>query len=453
MPPTSKNEDDRLGTENLRLKSAVEELSILNDIATAIASTQSLDQITNLIVKKCVKHLKSEQGSIQLVDEKDFVNPFHTMIRVKDSQRNVDPLRFDQQISDWILANKKPLLINEFKREENIALQGDSILKIRSMLSVPMTIKGKTIGILSLFNKESVDGFNESDQRLLSIIAGQSANVIENSRLFDEEKKLIQIQEEIRVARNIQQNLLPKEIPSINGYDIYAINIPAQEVGGDYYDFIKVSENKTAIALGDVSGKGLPAAMLMANLQATLRGQLLFCDCTKDCIKRANNLLYKSTDVSKFATLFFGILDNEKDTLTYCNAGHNEPLLIVNVKIHWAGCQSKCIVSFSVCFMSISLESVVLPKHDAQQPCLRHLFICALHHVMPVFFLYFVRVTCDIIDTTAHLPLKFYRLILAPQRRTQHELFPILGNTFQFLPYLHHREGDLSILDPIQAIV
>jgi sigma-B regulation protein RsbU (phosphoserine phosphatase) len=333
MPPASKNEEDRLGKENLRLKSAVEELSILNDIATAIASTQSLNQITNLIVKKCVKHLKAEQGSIQLVDEKDFVNPFHTMIRVRDSQNKIDAIRFDEQLTSWMFTNKKPLLINEFRSEEKITLQENTILKIRSALSVPMIIKGKMIGILSLFNKESMDGFNESDQRLLSIIAGQSANVIENSRLFDEEKKLIQIQEEIRVARDIQQNLLPKEIPDINGYDIYAINIPAREVGGDYYDFIKVSEGKIAFALGDVSGKGLPAAMLMANLQATLRGQLLFCDCTKDCIKRANDLLYKSTDTSKFATLFFGILDTEKSILTYCNAGHNEPLFIVNEKI------------------------------------------------------------------------------------------------------------------------
>jgi len=340
MPPASKNEDDRLSKENLRLKSAVEELSILNDIATAIASTQSLDQITNLIVKKCVKHLKAEQGSIQLVDEKDFVNPFHTMIRVRDSQNKIDAIRFDEQITSWMIINKKPLLINEFKSEEKITLEENTILKIRSALSVPLIIKGKMIGILSLFNKESVEGFNESDQRLLSIIAGQSANVIENSRLFDEEKKLIQIQEEIRVARNIQQNLLPKEIPSINGYDLYAINIPAQEVGGDYYDFIKVSENKTAIALGDVSGKGLPAAMLVANLQATLRGQLLFCDCAKDCIKRANNLLQKSTDMSKFVTLFFGIIDTEKNTITYCNAGHNVPVFIQqgkNIKLDKGG--------------------------------------------------------------------------------------------------------------------
>ena len=326
MCPKSPKEEEQLNKENLRLKSAVEELSILNDIATAIASTQSLDQITNLIVKKCVKHLKSEQGSIQLVDEKDFVNPFHTMIRVKDSQRGMNPLRFDQQISDWMLANKKPMIRNEFKQEEKISLQGDSILKIRSMLSVPMIIKGRMIGILTLFNKESAEGFTEADQRLLTIIAGQSANVIENSRLFEEEKKLMQIQQEIQVASEIQKNLLPQEIPTIKGYDIYAINIPAREVGGDYYDFIKISETKTAIALGDVSGKGLPASMLMANLQATLRGQLLFCNCAKDCIKRANNMLFKSTDTSKFVTLFFGILDTEKHTLTYCNAGHNEPI-------------------------------------------------------------------------------------------------------------------------------
>ena len=327
MFPESLKEDDRLSKENLRLKSAVEELSILNDIATAIASTQSLDQITKLIVKKCVKHLKAEQGAIQLVDEKDIVNPLHTMIRVHD-KINDNTLRFNKIISDLIIAKRKPLRINEFNAKEVIELSDQSGIRMKSLLSVPMIIKGKMIGILSLFNKESSEGFTEGDQKLLSIIASQSAHVIENSRLFDEEKKLLQIQQELQVARDIQKNLLPKEIPKINGYDIYAVNIPAREVGGDYYDFIKISETKTAIALGDVSGKGLPAAMLMANLQATLRSQLMFCDCAKECIKRANNLLYKSTDISKFVTLFFGILDTERNTLTYCNAGHNVPIFL-----------------------------------------------------------------------------------------------------------------------------
>ena len=112
------SKENQLKEENFRLKSSVEELSILNDIATAIASTQSLDQITNLIVKKCVKYLKSEQGSIQLINEKDLINPFHTMIMVRDSNKGIDPLRFDQQLSDLMLTKKKPLIINEFKHEE-----------------------------------------------------------------------------------------------------------------------------------------------------------------------------------------------------------------------------------------------------------------------------------------------------------------------------------------------
>lgn len=350
MCPKNYDDESGLNSENLRLKSAVEELSILNDIATAIASTQSLDQITNLIVKKCVKHLKSEQGSIQLVREEDFINPFHTMIRIKDSRKNIDPLRFDDQLSGWMLANRKPLLINELKSGGQISVPESTNLKIKSLLSVPMIIKGKLIGILSLFNKEAEGGFTETDQRLLSIIATQSANVIENSRLFDEEKELLKIQQEIRVAGEIQKNLLPREIPSIQGYDVYAINIPALEVGGDYYDFIKISETKIAFALGDVSGKGLPASMLMANLQATLRGQLLFTESAKNCIRSANNLLYKSTDSSKFVTLFFGILDTENNILTYCNAGHNVPVfqqLNKSLKLDKGGVLLSCLEDFN----------------------------------------------------------------------------------------------------------
>lgn len=332
MSPESFKEDDLLKKENLRLKSAVEELSILNDIATAVASTQSLAQITKMIVKKCVKYLNAEQGSIQLVDEKDFVNPFHTMIRVQDSKLNKDPLRFNKQLSHIMLVNKKPMIINEFRHEEIYSIDDDLILKIHSLISVPMIIKGKMIGILSLFNKQTGEGFSEEDKRLLSIIAAQSANVIENSRLFEEEKQLLQIQQELQVAAEIQKNILPREIPNVNGYDIFAINIPAHEVGGDYYDFMQISDGETAFALGDVSGKGLPASMLMSNLQATLRGQLLFSSSAKECITRANTLLFKSTDPTKFVTLFFGILDSVNHKLIYCNAGHNVPFFLLGEK-------------------------------------------------------------------------------------------------------------------------
>jgi sigma-B regulation protein RsbU (phosphoserine phosphatase) len=165
------------------------------------------------------------------------------------------------------------------------------------------------------------------DQKLLAIIAAQSAHVIENARLLEEEKQLFLMQDELKKAKEIQDNLLPKVIPKIDGYDIASYILPAKDVGGDYYDFIQISDNELAICIGDVSGKGLPAALLMGNLQATIRGQCIIPSSCKERIIRANKLLFQSTDSSKFATFFYTILDIQKNCLCYCNAGHNYPIL------------------------------------------------------------------------------------------------------------------------------
>jgi len=183
------------------------------------------------------------------------------------------------------------------------------------------------VGLITAFNKKVAEGYSNDDQRLLSIIATQSAQVIENARLLEEEQALMQMQKEMQMAYDIQVNLLPKTPPILTGFDLAGISIPAQIVGGDYFDFIPVEENRLAICLGDVSGKGLPAALLMANLQATIRGQTLLKPLPKDCLNRSNKLLYQSTDRQKFATLFYGILDSENHQLCYSNAEHNRPFL------------------------------------------------------------------------------------------------------------------------------
>jgi sigma-B regulation protein RsbU (phosphoserine phosphatase) len=132
----------------------------------------------------------------------------------------------------------------------------------------------------------------------------------------------------VRLASQIQQNLLPKTSPEIRGYEIAGTNIPAQLVGGDYFDFIPISADRWAICLGDVSGKGLPASLLMANLQATLRGQTLLDAPPGECLHRSNKLLYQSTSPEKFATLFYGILDTGEHSLTFANAGHDNPFVM-----------------------------------------------------------------------------------------------------------------------------
>ena len=122
--------------------------------------------------------------------------------------------------------------------------------------------------------------------------------------------------------------MLPKKFPDVKGYDIYGISIPAKEVGGDYYDFIKLENSKLAFCLGDVSGKGISAAMLMANLQATFRSHIYTCDSPKACMCWSNRLLYQSTDSEKYATFFCGILDFQLHEINFSNAGHNNPIFI-----------------------------------------------------------------------------------------------------------------------------
>ncbi|MBT8387250.1 MAG: GAF domain-containing protein, partial [Ignavibacteria bacterium] len=258
---TTSGENQSLSEENKRLRSAVAELSILNDIATTISSTQPVEQIVDLIVKKCVKHLNVEQGVVMLLNEEDKEKPLQTMIRKQDSKLSLLPYRLDNQLTGWMLKNQSPLLVNKLKEDERFKDLIDTTTPIESFLSVPLNIKSKMIGVLTVFNKRAEENFTPSDQKLLSIIASQSAQIIENARLIEEERNLRAMQEEMRLAKITQENLLPKDVPNIAGYQISAKTIPAKEVGGDYYDFIQIDDKHLAFCLGDVTGKGMSAAM------------------------------------------------------------------------------------------------------------------------------------------------------------------------------------------------
>ena len=137
-----------------------------------------------------------------------------------------------------------------------------------------------------------------------------------------------QLERELKTAREIQERLLPPEVPSIQGYDIAGTSIPSRFVGGDYFDFLELDADRLGIAIGDVSGKGIPAALLMANLQASLHGQTMDHQEVSAIITRMNELLVRSTDPHMFASFFYGVLDREGSMFTATNAGHNPPLLL-----------------------------------------------------------------------------------------------------------------------------
>jgi len=317
---------ETLQQENFRLKRAVEELSVLNDLARAIGSSFNSQEIMQTIIRRSLRAMGAEQGVITLVDRKED-QPMVTLVRTMVSSNDRQQFHFNQTLLGWMQLNKKPLLINDPSNDDRFrGVRWEE--QIQSLLCVPMIVKSELTGVLTVYNKKDKQTFADDDQRLLAIIAAQSAQIVENARLHEEQQEYIKMQEQVALAAKIQSELLPREFPKLPGYEIVGKNIPAQVVGGDYFDFVAMDDGRWSICLGDVSGKGLPASLLMANTQATLRSQTLLNSPPKQSIERANTLLHRSTGPDKFVTLFYGILDPTNHHLSYCNAGHDNPFLV-----------------------------------------------------------------------------------------------------------------------------
>jgi sigma-B regulation protein RsbU (phosphoserine phosphatase) len=323
MPELSPQIVSQLQEENQRLRRAVEELSILNDLARAIGASVNTQEIIETITRKSLRALNAEQSVVTMIQHESS-DMTKTLVRENLSSTEHEKFHLHQSMLGWMILNKKPLLINDPRRDERFrgVLWDETV---RSLLCVPLITKSALKGVITVYNKKEGKQFTEEDQRLLVIIAAQSAQVIENARLYEQEKSMLAMQEQFRLAAQIQHDLLPKKSPQLPHYEIFGTTISAQQVGGDYFDFIPLDEHRMALCLGDVTGKGLPAALLMANVQATLRGQALLSQSASECLSRSNRLLFLSTSSEKFCTLFYGILDTGKHELHYCNAGHDHP--------------------------------------------------------------------------------------------------------------------------------
>ncbi|MBN2542922.1 SpoIIE family protein phosphatase [bacterium] len=232
---------------------------------------------------------------------------------------------------DFLKTRKSPLLIpyaesrGDLKGIDSTDLH--KLSKLRAKLVMPIFIGDTLIGLQSFGEKLSEQYYSDSDIRLLKNLANQLGVALENARLYEEELEKKRLENEIHLAREIQQNFLPKSIPVIEGFDFYGTNIPANTVGGDYYDFIRISNRKVAVAIGDVAGKGYPGALLMSNLQAMLRMSVEQELAPVQIDTKLNKLIFENSPPDKFITFFYGQLDADKSELNYVNAGHNPPLL------------------------------------------------------------------------------------------------------------------------------
>lgn len=204
----------------------------------------------------------------------------------------------------------------------------DVLAAVKMAVVVPMSIQGENKGLMILGTRLSGQPFVAEDFEFLSSLANLAIISLENARLFKEAIEKQRMEDELMIAREIQKGLLPSVLPAIPGVDIAAANISSKQVGGDYYDVIPAGPDRYVIAIGDVSGKGTPAALLMASIQASIRALVPLNLSLSELTGRVNDLMCENTGGNKFVTFFWGFIDAVAMTLTYVNAGHNYPYLM-----------------------------------------------------------------------------------------------------------------------------
>ena len=237
--------------------------------------------------------------------------------------------QISKTIRDRVLQEKASLLVRDAQLDQN--LKGHMSIveqKVRSLLAVPLQTNDRVIGLIYLDSPNHIREFTREDLNLLTVMANVAAIRIEHARLNEIEETERALAKEMQQAAQIQARLFPQEAPKVEGLDIAARAVPARQAGGDYYDFIRFADGKIGLMVGDVAGKGMPAALLMSSLQA--RVQVLFEESSD--LARKIELLNKSTarncPDNRFITFFFGILDPTTGELVYVSAGHNPPVLV-----------------------------------------------------------------------------------------------------------------------------
>lgn len=332
MTPTERR-IQQLEEEKAELRRAVEELSILNDLAGISGGTTELDELLDKIVRTSVRAIGAEEGAIFLVEEETAT--MNRLVRAPHDGEATGAYRLSTSVLGWMELHKEPLIVEDLSADPrfrdaspDLPTSDGTIAELKSFLAVPMLIRSRLIATLVLFNHHDPGPFTPDDQRLLSIIAAQSAQLIENARLMNKEVELAKVQHEMELAATIQQNLLPSKDPVIEGYEATGRTAQLNFVGGDFYDFIDCGPAGTMICLGDVSGKGVPASLLMSNVHAQLRTQLAHDPSPSAALLAANELLHSTTTIDRFVTLFLLLLDPVTHTITWANAGHTKPIII-----------------------------------------------------------------------------------------------------------------------------
>ena len=305
-------------------KKEIHEKELLVKISEELLSSLSLNEVLKVIVDALKEAIEFTAGGVFILNtEKGEIDSLYTSGYENCSVDQIH-LKFGQGLVGYVADIGEPIIVSNVADNPHYI---DMHCNTKSEMLVPLKVDKRVVGVFNI-ESDKLNAYSQNDLRLMTAFAAQAAVSIERAKLHEQLVESNRIAQQIKIARDIQMSFLPKTELSMPGYDITGENIPSDDVGGDYYDFIRIVDNQVGIAIGDVSGKGIPAALLMASFRASMIAEIRNNYSIRIICKKVNRLLYESMQPGNFVTAVYGVLDSKNHVFTFANCGHNLPLLL-----------------------------------------------------------------------------------------------------------------------------
>jgi sigma-B regulation protein RsbU (phosphoserine phosphatase) len=304
----------------------VDRLEMLYQFSQSLGSTLQLEVLLEAVMDQVIEVTRAERAFLMLGARAEELT-FRVARGLNQTTIDAPEFQVSRGVVQRVASEGKAILTSDAQTEEWLAgRQSVTLLGLRSIMCVPLKLRGRSIGLIYVDNRMQAGIFNGDDLDLLEAVANTAAVAIENARLHEREIEQSRLERELEVARQIQTSLMPPTAPPFPGFDIAGFWRVAREVGGDFYDFVPRPDGGLGIVIGDVTDKGVPAALFMALARTTLRSTLAAAPSPLVGIQQANRLICADASTGMFVTLYYLGLEPGSHALTCINSGHNPPL-------------------------------------------------------------------------------------------------------------------------------
>jgi sigma-B regulation protein RsbU (phosphoserine phosphatase) len=302
-------------------------LALISKVGVTLLASATLNETLQQIAALAFESVPADRCLIMMRD----VGTQDLKVKVaqlRDRKGKVGEIRVSRTIMEEVVGKGKSVLTADAQQDPLLMSSTMMLQPVRSVLAVPLGVGDKVFGIIYADSPMAEGRFSEDHLKVLTTLASVAAIRVENARLLENQMERQRLENELQLASEIQQRFQPTAPPILPGYELQGISFPCYEIGGDYYDFIRKDDGRLVITLGDVSGKGTAAALLMSSLHAAVHAQCSATNSIVDTICAVNRYLAENIPSNRFVTLFYAELDPVTGVLSFINAGHNPPLIV-----------------------------------------------------------------------------------------------------------------------------